>query len=615
MLIMRKKGLLKLQATAYSLAFAKDRPFVYLADAEGTELAELFVLSSVHPLNGRDDTTAIGTWQIVESRDEVILSLDVESSVWQRKTYRFRCTAERLQYEVEVEGSGALAEANSFGGYYSGQVRWGSGFFWSGQLFRQGFNPEPNRDEVNHFLPVGSAAIDLMGVPLPGKAGWFFTPAPFCFAFEGTNGWVGIGVEARPGAKRFTEFCYNGRIGGFYLSLAFEGHTRVDGRYRLPSIGFDFGKDELTVLAAHVQAQGHEVKSLHTTGKPAWWYEPIFCGWGAQCYLAEIGHGLAPDYSRQEFYQEFINVLTANGVHPGMLTIDDKWQSTYGHNRVDEAKWPDLPGFIRGQHAAGRKVILWLKLWDCEGLPADECIRNARRLALSVDPSNPKYQKRLREQVHQMLNPGGYDCDGFKIDFSARIPSGPGISTFGDVWGLELMKIYLGIIYDEAKKCKRDALVITHTPHPYLADVVDMIRLNDINKDKDVPSQMKHRARVARIACPDALIDTDNWPIKDRASWRDYTHLQPELGVPSLYYATHIDTTREALTAEDYALIREVWAKYRAERPSGIQAATRAGDAGTGKPSERMIEKRTPKVSPGAGGFLTPLGSGITELG
>ncbi len=61
MLITREKGVLTLHAEAYTLTFAKDRPFVYVADAEGAHLAELFVLSSVHPLNGRDDTTSIGS--------------------------------------------------------------------------------------------------------------------------------------------------------------------------------------------------------------------------------------------------------------------------------------------------------------------------------------------------------------------------------------------------------------------------------------------------------------------------------------------------------------------------------------------------------------------------
>ncbi len=568
MRLTRHGGALVLTAQRYSLIFPADRPFVYLQDEKGKRLAELFVLSSVHPLSDRDDTTAIGSWQVEEGPAEVIFSLIAESSVWETKVYRFRCHPTRFLYDIQVVGRGRLTEANYFGGYYSGQLRWGSGFFSSGQRFERGFSPEPNTDEVNHFSPDAGSTIDLMGVPLPGKGGWFFTPPPFCFAFQGNNGWLGMGVEAVSGGKRFTEFSYHGRNRSFYLSLSFEGHTSFRGSYHLPSIGFDFGGDEMSVLTAHVKAlaAADVITPIHATDKPAWWREPIFCGWGEQCYLAAVEEGRAPDFARQELYEQIVRTLERNGIYPGTITIDDKWQSTYGNNCADREKWPDLEGFIREQHSAGRRVLLWLKAWDCEGLPADECIRNARGLPLTVDPSNPRYEKRLREQVRRMLSSRGYDADGFKIDFSARIPSGPGICTFGDVWGLELMKLYLGIIYDEAKKCKRDALVITHTAHPYLADVVDMIRLNDINMGKDVLKAMEQRARIAEIACPGALIDTDNWPITDRASWREYVRLQPELGVPSLYYATHIDSTGEELRPEDYQLVREVWASYREQQ-------------------------------------------------
>ena len=568
MLITREQGVLRLKAKAYTLTFAPDRPFVQVHDTHGVQLAELFMLSSVHPLNGRDDTTAIGSWEPTETSDEIVVSLCAASSTWQSKTYRLRCRPHCFQYEIEVQGTGALAEVNYFGGYYSGQVRWGSGFFWSGQQFKQGFNPEPNTEEINHFAPAGGAAIDLMGVPLPGKGGWFFTPPPFCFAFESAHGWVGLGVEAQAGAKRFTEFCYHGRPDGFHLSLSFEGHTAVAGAYELPAIGFYFGHDELSVLSAHVQALARVdiAPQQPARDKPDWWFEPIFCGWGAQCQLAARANGTAPDHARQADYERFLDTLGQNGINPGTVTIDDKWQTTYGDNAVDENKWPDLSGFIAHQHAAGRRILLWLKLWDSEGLPADECITNARGLPLSVDPSNPKFESRLRAQVRRMLGSASYNADGFKIDFSARIPSGPGIRTFGDSWGLELMKRYLGIIYDEAKRAKPDALVITHTAHPYLADVVDMIRLNDLNRGTDIARAMKHRARIAAIACPDALIDTDNWPMTDKATWRAYTQLQPELGVPSLYYTSHIDSTGEALDAGDYELIREVWARYRAVR-------------------------------------------------
>jgi hypothetical protein len=296
---------------------------------------------------------------------------------------------------------------------------------------------------------------------------------------------------------------------------------------------------------------------------PEWWRSPIFCGWGAQSHLAESQGARAPDYARQDVYETFLQSLDAANVNPGIVVLDDKWQSTYGENYADESKWPDLPGFIDRQHSLGRKVLLWLKAWDLEGLPGEECIQNAACLPIAADPSNPAYERRLRASIQRMISSQGYDADGFKIDFTARIPAGPGMKLFGDTWGLELMRLYLSILHSESKRIKPDALIMSHTPHPYLEDVVDMIRLNDLNPRKAINPAMIHRARVASIACPKLIIDTDNWQMPNKAAWRAYTSLQPELGVPSLYYATHVDATGEALEAEDYRLIRETWALHR----------------------------------------------------
>jgi len=574
MIARRKKETRRFTSETYRLTFLDDRPFVRVESAQGDRLAELFVLSSVHALHGRDDTTQIGDWEIDEGPGVTTFRLRVESSLWKAKEYRFRCFPDRFMYEMEVEGNGQLAEVNYFGGYSSGQPRWGSGFFWSGQQFRLVFNPEPNTAENNYFSPEGNTTIDLIGVPLPGRDDWFFTPSPFCFAMQLQEEWLSLGIETMPGQNRFTEYAYHGKSAAFYLSLSYEGHTSVKGSYRLPAIGFDFANDGYEALERHVRALS-AIQPLSATisdseqTRPNWWHTPIFCGWGAQCYLASCEGGRAPEYPRQDVYENFLQTLEAEGVNPGIVVLDDKWQLTYGENEVDANKWPDLPRFIARQHAHGRRVLLWLKAWDTEGLPIDECITNTAGLAVACDPSNPAYERRLRKAVQRMISSQGYDADGFKIDFTARIPSGPGLNVHGDIWGLELMRLYLSILHSEAKHIKPDALIMTHTPHPYLEDVVDMIRLNDINAGRDIKQSMTHRARVAAIACPKVSVDTDNWPMPDKAAWRAYLRLQPELGVPSLYYATHIDSTGEALDAEDYRLIREAWVQYRDQSQQG----------------------------------------------
>jgi hypothetical protein len=553
---------IRIEAEVYTLVCASDRPYVNLLDTASNLLAELFYLSSVHALEGRDDTVSAAMWEVQEMPDHVALLLTAQSSLWKRKTYRFRCYPERLAYDIEVEGSGHLAEVLYFGGYYSGSLRWGSGFFWSGQHFQAGFTPEPNIPEQFAFHPSGGSAIDLIGVPTPGKTGWFFTPPPFCFAFQTGSAWLGLGVEATPGANQYADYQYRGGLDCFHLLLNYDGYTAVDGVYALPSIGIDFATDAYDALARHassLRAQGY-APDRTPDDSPDWWRTPIYCGWGSQCHVASVEKGRAPDYARQDLYEGFLKALEENGLSPGIVVLDDKWQATYGGNTVDTRKWPDLAGFIAAQHRAGRKVLLWLKAWDPEGLPLEECVTNAAGLPVAFDPTNPAFERRFRDAIRNMLSPEGYDADGFKIDFTARIPAGPGLKLHGGIWGLELMKCYLFIIHDEAKRVKPDALVMSHTPNSYLADVLDMIRLNDINMGSDVNRAMAHRSRVAASALPNTIIDTDNWPITNKAVWREYVRLQPQLGVPSLYYATHIDSTGEPLTPDDYALIRETWA-------------------------------------------------------
>ena len=575
MLLARENGSYKVFADTYTLEFPTDRPFVYVGDERGNRVSELFTLSSIHPMNGRDDTTSIKIWQAEEGLNEITLTLEVTSSAWQSKTISIRCMPRRFSYGVTVYGEGQIAEAAYLGGYYSAQIRWGSGFFWSGQHFKQGFNPEPTCDEIYTFAPETNSAINMTGVPLPGRGDWFFTPAPFCFAFETQDQWLGIGIEAKPGDNNYSDYQYHGSRSGFYLSLNFDGHTKVSGHYRLPDLVFEFGQDPYTLLAMHV----HHLRSTGLVPTPDpefrqdWWHEPIFCGWGAQCHLAKQSGGKAQDYANQPSYEAFLHTLVGQDIIPGTIVLDDKWQKTYGDNEVDLNKWPDLPGFIRSRRESGQHVLLWLKAWAPEGIPIEECMTNAAGLPVSVDPTHPAFERRLRASIRRMLSPEGYDADGFKIDFSARIPCGPGIAARGSTWGLELMRLYLAIIQEEARKVKPEAFIITHTPHPYLADLMGAVRLNDINTGHNVCGQMLHRTRIASIACPEALIDMDNWPMQDKATWLDYLSATPNRGIPALYFASHINSTGEAINEDDYDLLRGVWAEYRASLHANPRAA------------------------------------------
>jgi hypothetical protein len=256
---------------------------------------------------------------------------------------------------------------------------------------------------------------------------------------------------------------------------------------------------------------------------------------------------------------------------PPTVVIDDKWQRAYGTGEPDVERWPGLRDWIADRHAEGVRVLLWWKAWDPEGLPRGECVVRADGVPVSVDPSNPAYVERLRTVIASLLRPDGLDADGLKIDFTAQTPSGTSLRNHGPEWGTALLHRLLAVMYQAAKHAKQDALLITHTPSPWFADVSDMLRLNDALRLADPPPwaplvpQMRHRARVVGAACPDLLVDTDDWAMPDLATWREYLAEKGSLGVPSLYYAGRIDLSQERFEERDWAALREVFRPTEAD--------------------------------------------------
>jgi hypothetical protein len=96
-----------------------------------------------------------------------------------------------------------------------------------------------------------------------------------------------------------------------------------------------------------------------------------------------------------------------------------------------------------------------------------------------------------------------------------------------------------------------------------------MVRLNDVayaavgGHPVPVVDQLRMRYAIASRTLPDHLVDTDQWPMPDRAEWRRYVDAQAELGVPALYYLETIDRTGEAVTDEDLAAVAASWSRYR----------------------------------------------------
>ena len=578
----------------YRLAVPVDRPVAMLSSAAGVPWADLRLLLGVDTIAGPDETFAVEGPTVERSDDAVGLSWRVASSRWSQKTVVATCTAAKVELYAEVEGGGRPGDVTFLGGQ-AALPGAASGWFSSRRRFETLFSAAPS-DPGRVVQPASESADNSASAGAePGRGHWFFTPGPLLYAVSASHAgdsrgippgpWLAFSVVTTTEAKTFLGFGYRAVDRGFHFVLDYEGQTRVAGRWRTPSLVIAPAADPYAAIADHrnhLEQLDHVQPTGDQAAGPAWWREPIFCGWGAQCARARK-HGLplsrAADFATQQDYEDFLAILERRGIVPGTIAIDNKWAFNYTSAIPDPAKWPDLRGWIDARHLADQRVVLWWKAWDVQALPAESCVRTPTGRPVAADPDNPAAAATIRATIRQMLGPGGLDADGLKIDFTARTPSGSSLVHAGDGWGIELLRRLLALVHDEAKSIKPECLLVGHVPEPTLAPLVDMIRLNDMLRLDDpepgvpIAPQMTFRAGVVRAACPGHLIDTDDWCAPDLENWRAYWRIKADLGVPALYYADRLDVSGEELRAEDYDLVARTWSDYREHQ--GLPARNR----------------------------------------
>lgn len=485
-----------------------------------------------------------------------------------------------------------------------------------------------NSGDIRYCMYYETTTIRVNSGRVYQGGDWLVTPPPFLYILGDRvkNRWVTMGLVVEPGAYNFTDYVYSGGE-GFGLSMDYDGYTRIEGRWQSPAILFEQARDVYEGTEKYCRSlRDHGlVKSENRERIPRWWKEPIFGGWGEQMFHSQhwedYYQGQAIGYSSfgaemctRRAYEDMLAELARRGVNPTILIVDNRWYRQDSQLDVDEKLWPDMKSFIAEQHEKGRKVILWVSpfAYCCskagKDVPPDEhmrvdvdnryvleidtdvfypaCEREKRKVRVKprfepqelkehvlwdmvIDVLNPKYEQRVRGKIHNLLSPDGLDADGFEFDYTHFVPIGrhvrPVTPRDETIWGVEFLHRLMWIYYDQAKKSKPDALVISHTFNPYFDDVVDMLRLQDIYTDKrSISEQMHHRARIANIVCPGCVIHTDQHPMPSLEAWREYAKFQPEIGNPCLYYVTGIETTKEKFTEEDWTMIRAIWSRYRA---------------------------------------------------
>lgn len=526
-------------------------------------LFDFYVASRVN-LSDQMDTDETVRLLTVKGENDFQAIWQSEGGLWEKKEYVLQVVDGAFLFHTKVYGHGKPWNIEFFRGP---EAAHGSRFSVAGYLVMNSQNLDHERSK--YMLDVEGKAMPYLEVPgtlLPLRA----APPAFVFPFwnEWNDDWIGIGVAAKSGQHNFERFIiHSGREGRIKKDISFElplmGYTQIDGVWESPYIWGGFGKDDMAVISEYSRWQydnlGYQ-RNITKEKAPDWWKGPMFCGWGVQCALS-VQNGLpANSYATEKDYRDFIAKLEKEGLAPTVIMIDDKWQEEYGTLVPDKKKWPDLRRFVEEQHENDRRVVLWFKLWDTEGIPEDECVMLDGKKR-SVDPTNPKYIKRLQKAVHKLLSDdkGCYNCDGFKLDFMDCFPREAGAVAYEKgVYGLEMMKRLFTIVYRAAKEAKADALINMSSVHPYFSEICDQFRVHDLDGTLCSPISITgFRTEFAQAVMPEVLVDTDGIGGKTREETLRCFLAAPEIGVPDLY------TLPEEFDDSDWAQVRKAWENYR----------------------------------------------------
>jgi hypothetical protein len=364
------------------------------------------------------------------------------------------------------------------------------------------FSPNPSSSGIYTF------GLDRHLIIGSGGEKWL-TPAPYCFPFEMENRqWTAVALAPEPDQLQFTSFEFLPNKTGMLFGLDYSSEPEYQGEYDAPELWL------LPEQESPFAALRNYSDTLVSAGKLAplkrepapWWRGLMVCGWIEQDGV---------DHCTQQVYEGHVAQYEQAGIDFDILTIDDFWGKDPGIWQVDPVKWPDLRGFINGQHRKGRHVLLWVCILT-DGLPDEELYITGEHKML--DPLNPQWQRRLRNALTHMLSNGEgcLDADGIKLDFTGGVPPAGIPRCTRRLYGQEYLYVLFQTIYRTLKDIKRDALADLQVANPYFASTYDMTRINDFFLPGYFGIEcQKPRALIAGSAGFGALVDTDGVPDED----------------------------------------------------------------------------------------------------
>lgn len=211
-----------------------------------------------------------------------------------------------------------------------------------------------------------------------------------------------------------------------------------------------------------------------------------FCTWGAQASRGKYGKLLD-----QEFLDNIYAELSASGMKAELVSIDDKWEGSYGGLTHDAKRLPHFEDFLDRIRADGRKVGIWTALMRCEdpasmGLTVEHMLRDREGKPLLVsgsyyilDFTQARVAEVLQELVVKFMH--RYKPDLVKFDFGYELPSvrqaAPADKAF---MGERLLSRGLEIVLPAMRSVNPDVVVMYYNLSPLYLNFFDLHGLDDM---------------------------------------------------------------------------------------------------------------------------------------
>jgi hypothetical protein len=232
-------------------------------------------------------------------------------------------------------------------------------------------------------------------------------------------------------------------------------------------------------------------KSQPSAKKIAAALTPQFCAW-----TAEVDRNKAGDRQDEAFVTGIFAELKASGMKAGMLSIDDKWEGSYGKLEHSTTRLPHFEQFLDRVHAEGYLVGLWAALMRCEhpaemGLTTDQMLKkpdgqpylvggeSAQTKYYILDFTQPEVAKVLEDVARKFVR--RYKPDLLKFDFGYEMPSvataAPRDKKFT---GERLMWKGLDVLIKAMRRENPDLVVMYYNLSPLFLDYFDLFSPDDL---------------------------------------------------------------------------------------------------------------------------------------